>query len=151
MDDSATATVRALGDALTDIEVHGHTFGFCSLTVDLHGDDSRMVRHQSADVRKGLAARDGAFFEETCNLLDAWPSVMPGNGADNLRRLALLEIHAAGTNVRRSRISSSSRGQRRRWLAARPYCLSSWTPSGHSFGHSRADSAQPFLRNTQNP
>jgi len=102
-------------------------------------------------VHKVLAAHDGACFEETYNLLNAWLSMMPGNGAHNPRRLALLETHAAGTNVRRPRISSSSRGQRRRWLAARPYCLSSWTPSRHSFGHSRADSAQPFLRNTQNP
>ena len=79
-------------------------------------------------VHKVLAAHDGACFEETCNLLDAWLSVMPGNGADSLRRLDLLEIHAAGTNVRRSRISSSSRGQRRRWLAARLYCRGQFDP-----------------------
>lgn len=95
VDDSATATVRTLGDALTDIEVHGHVFGACSLTLVLHGDDARAVQHASAEARKVLAAHDGAFFEETYNLLNAWLAIMPGNGAHNLRRLALLETHAA--------------------------------------------------------
>jgi type IV secretion/conjugal transfer VirB4 family ATPase len=95
VDDSATATVRTLGDALTDIEVHGHFFGACSLTVVLHGEDGRAVQHASAEARKVLAAHDGAFFEETYNLLNAWLAIMPGNGAHNLRRLALLETHAA--------------------------------------------------------
>ena len=44
---------------------------------------------------KVLAAHDGAFFDETYNLLNAWLSIVPGNGAHNLRRLALLETHAA--------------------------------------------------------
>src|SRR4029078_12617168 len=30
VDDSATATVHQLGDALTEMEVHGHFFGACS-------------------------------------------------------------------------------------------------------------------------
>ena len=32
---------------------------------------------------------------ETYNLLNAWAAVVPGNRAYNLRRLALLETHAA--------------------------------------------------------
>jgi len=95
VDDSATATVRALGEALTDLEVHGHVFGACSLTLVVHGDEPREVRHACAEARKVLAAHDGAFFEETFNLLNAWLAIMPGNGAHNLRRLALLETHAA--------------------------------------------------------
>ena len=95
VDDSATATVRALGDALTDLEVHGHVFGACSLTLVLHGEDASAVRHASAEARKVLAAHDGAFFEETYNLLNAWLAIMPGNGVHNLRRLALLETHVA--------------------------------------------------------
>jgi type IV secretory pathway VirB4 component len=35
------------------------------------------------------------LFEETYNLLNAWLSIIPGNGAHNLRRLALLETNAA--------------------------------------------------------
>ena len=40
VDDSASATVRQLGDALTELEVNGHFFGHTSLTLVLHGDGS---------------------------------------------------------------------------------------------------------------
>ena len=95
VDDSANATVRQLGDALTELEVNGHFFGNASLTLVLHGSDDRALRHQVAEARKVLAVHDGSFFEETYNLLNAWLSVVPGNGAHNLRRLALLETNVA--------------------------------------------------------
>jgi type IV secretion system protein VirB4 len=95
VDDSATATVRQLGDALTEMEVNGHVFGYCSLTLVLHGRERRAVEDQTAEALKVLSAHDGAFFEESYNLLNAWLAIVPGNGAHNLRRLALLETHAA--------------------------------------------------------
>jgi type IV secretion/conjugal transfer VirB4 family ATPase len=95
VDDSATATVRQLGDALTELEVNGHFFGRCSLTIVLHGTDMRALQHQAAEAMKAMAVHDGSLFEETYNLLNAWLSVVPGNGAHNLRRLALLETHLA--------------------------------------------------------
>jgi type IV secretion system protein TrbE len=95
VDESATATVKQLGDALTELEVNGHVFGRCSLTVVLHGEDRRTLDQLSAQAMKVLTAHDGAFFDETYNLLNAWVSIVPGNGARNLRRLALLETHAA--------------------------------------------------------
>ena len=95
VDESATATVKQLGDALTEMEVNGHVFGRCSLTVVLHSEDRRALDQQAAQAMKVLAAHDGAFFDETYNLLNAWVSIVPGNGARNLRRLALLETHAA--------------------------------------------------------
>jgi type IV secretion system protein VirB4 len=95
VDESATATVKQLGDALTEMEVNGHVLGRCSLTVVLHGEDRRELDQQAAHAMKVLAAHDGAFFDETYNLLNAWVSIVPGNGARNLRRLALLETHAA--------------------------------------------------------
>jgi len=95
VDESATAIVRQLGDALTEMEVNGHVFGQCSLTLVLHHDDRRALDHHVAQTMKVLAAHDGAFFDETYNLLNAWLSIVPGNGAHNLRRLALLETHAA--------------------------------------------------------
>ena len=95
VDESATATVRQLGDALTEMEVNGHVFGRCSLTIVLHHEDRRVLDHQAAQTMKVLAAHDGSFFDETYNLLNAWLSIVPGNGAHNLRRLALLETHAA--------------------------------------------------------
>ena len=95
VDDSAGATVRQLGDALTELEVNGHFFGSCSLTLVLHGDDGRELQHQAAEATKVVAVHDGSLFEETYNLLNAWLSIVPGNSAQNLRRLALLETNAA--------------------------------------------------------
>ena len=95
VDESATATVKQLNDALTEMEVNGHVFGLCSLTLVLHSADRRSLDHQTAQATKVLAAHDGAFFDETYNLLNTWLSVVPGNASRNLRRLALLETHAA--------------------------------------------------------
>lgn len=95
VDDSAGATVRQLGEALTEMEVQGHFFGMCSLTMVLHGGDGRALDAQSAEIAKVLAVHDGCAFAETYNLLNAWLSVIPGNGAHNLRRLALLETNMA--------------------------------------------------------
>ena len=44
---------------------------------------------------KAMAVHDGSLFEETYNLLNAWLAIVPGNGAHNLRRLALLETNVA--------------------------------------------------------
>ncbi|MCA1676704.1 MAG: hypothetical protein LC799_32545, partial [Actinobacteria bacterium] len=95
VDDSASATVRQLGDALTEIEVNGHFFGTCSLTLVLHGTDTRTLQAHAAEAMKVLAAHDGSTFEESYNLLNAWLSIVPGNAAYNLRRLALLETNLA--------------------------------------------------------
>ena len=48
-----------------------------------------------AEAQKVLATHDGSAFEETYNLLNAWLSLFPGNGACNLRRLAVLETNLA--------------------------------------------------------
>ena len=95
VDDSASTTVRQLGDALTELEVNGHFFGHCSLTLVLHGTDGRALQHQTAEAMKAMAVHDGSLFEETYNLLNAWLGIVPGNGAHNLRRLALLETNVA--------------------------------------------------------
>lgn len=95
VDDSAGATVRHLGDALTEMEVNGHFFGSCSLTLVLHNHDGRALAQQVAEGMKAFAVHDGALFEESYNLLNAWLAMVPGNSARNLRRLALLETNAA--------------------------------------------------------
>src|SRR4029077_14333647 len=95
VDDSANTTVRQLGDALTELEVHGHFFGNCSLTLVLHGTDGRAIQHQTAEAMKDMAVHDGSLFDETYNLLNAWLAIIPGNGAHNLRRLALLNTNVA--------------------------------------------------------
>ena len=95
VDDSANAMVRQLGDALTETEVHGHFFGMASLSLVLIGTDRRALDGAAADAMKMLASHDGAAFEESYNLLNAWLAVIPGNGAYNLRRLSLLETNLA--------------------------------------------------------
>lgn len=95
VDDSASSMVRQLGDALTELEVNGHFFGACSLTLALHGPDRRALARQAAEAMKALAVHDGSLFEESYNLLNAWLGLIPGNGAFNVRRLALLETNVA--------------------------------------------------------
>jgi type IV secretion system protein VirB4 len=95
VDESATATVRQLGDALTEIEVNGHFFGDCSLSLVLFNDDSRALERSAAEAIKVLSSHDGAFVDETYNLLNAWLAIVPGNSAHNLRRLPLLETNYA--------------------------------------------------------
>jgi type IV secretion system protein VirB4 len=95
VDSSATTSMNELGDALTELEVNGHFFGLCSLTLVLHGEDARRLQQSTAEAVKVMAAHDGCFFEETYNLLNAWLATVPGNGAHNLRRLALLETNTA--------------------------------------------------------
>ena len=95
VDDSAGATVSQLGEALTEIEVNGHFFGSTSLTVVVHGPDLRAVRAASADAAKVVASHDGVLIDESYNLLNAWLGILPGNGAFNLRRLAILETNCA--------------------------------------------------------
>lgn len=95
VDDSATATVRQLGDALTELDVNGHVFGECSLTLVLFDRDPQAVERTAAEAITVMAAHDGTFIEETYNLLNAWLSIIPGNRAHNLRRLALLDTNYA--------------------------------------------------------
>jgi len=64
VDDSATAAVRQLGDALTELEVHGHFFGACSLTLVLQADDLRRLHAHAAEAMKALAVHDGRFFRK---------------------------------------------------------------------------------------
>src|SRR5450631_1925803 len=95
VDDSATATVSELGQSLTAMEVHGHFFGQCSLTVVLYDRDASRLDRSVAECAKAFAAHDGALYDETYNLLNAWLAVIPGNSAHNLRRLALLNTNVA--------------------------------------------------------
>lgn len=95
VDESASATVRQLGDALTELDVNGHFFGECSLTLVLFDREAQSVERSAAEAIKVLATHDGTLVEETYNLLNAWLAVVPGNSSHNLRRLALLETNCA--------------------------------------------------------
>src|SRR4030088_61344 len=47
VDESASATVKQLGDALTELEVNGHFFGECSLTLVLYDEEPRAVEREA--------------------------------------------------------------------------------------------------------
>src|SRR5206468_4427143 len=87
--------VSELGQGLTEMEVHGRFFGACSVTVVLYDRDAEAVDRRVGECAKVFAANDGALYDERYNLLNAWLAIVPGNGAHNLRRLALLETNAA--------------------------------------------------------
>ena len=95
VDDSAGATVHELGQSLTEMEVHGHFFGACSLTVVAIDRDRRRLDQTVAGCARALASHDGAFYEERYNLLNAWLAIVPGNGAYNVRRMPLLNTNVA--------------------------------------------------------
>lgn len=46
---------------MTELEVNGHFFGTCSLTLALHGTDGRALQHATAEAIKTMAVHDGAF------------------------------------------------------------------------------------------
>lgn len=95
VDESATATVHELGQSLTEIEVHGRFFGACSFTMVVYDREQRRLDQATAEATKVFAAHDGALYEESFNLLNAWLAVVPGNGSHNLRRLALLNTNVS--------------------------------------------------------
>jgi hypothetical protein len=51
------------------------------------------VHPQTAEALKAMAVHDSSLFEETYNLLNAWLSIVPGNGAHNLRRWRFSNEH----------------------------------------------------------
>ena len=105
---------------------------------------------------KVLAAHDGAFFEETYNLLNAWLSIVPGNGAHNLRRLALLETNVADLSflftldqgARRLTSAASAAGDRsRRRIRRRSLSTCTSRTSGHTLVLGATGSGKSFLLN----
>ena len=60
VDESASATVRQLGDALTELEVNGHFFGDCSLSLVLFSEDARTLERSAAEAIKVMASHDGS-------------------------------------------------------------------------------------------
>jgi type IV secretion system protein VirB4 len=95
VDNSAAATVQEIGQALTEMEVHGHFFGACSLSVVTFDRDTERLEKSVAECIKVFAGHDGALYEESYNLLNAYLAIVPGNASHNLRRLPLLNTNAA--------------------------------------------------------
>jgi type IV secretion system protein TrbE len=95
VDESAGAVVAELGACLTEMELDGHFFGAASLSIALADTDTARLHRSAAECAKVFAAHDGSLIDERYNLLNAWLSLVPGNSAHNLRRLALLNTNVA--------------------------------------------------------
>jgi len=95
VDDSATAVVRDLGAALTELTLHGRYFGRYTLTVVLYDRDPVALERSVGACLKAFAAHDAQVTDERYNLLNAWLAVLPGNGAYNVRVMHLLNTNCA--------------------------------------------------------
>jgi type IV secretion system protein TrbE len=95
VDDSASAVVRDLGAALTEVTLQGRYFGEWSLTVVLHDTDLAALERSVGAVLKAVAAHDAQVTDERFNLLHAWLAVLPGNSHYNVRGMYLLNTNAA--------------------------------------------------------
>jgi hypothetical protein len=82
-DDSATATVNELGQSLIAMEVHGTSSAPVPLTIIAFDRDPRRVAQSVAECTKVVCGHDGALYEESYNLLNAWLGVVPGNSTHN--------------------------------------------------------------------
>lgn len=95
IDDSKTAVVEELNQALREIEVNENHFGRFSLIVALYHSDEAVLRHAVAKVNEVFSTHDARMVEETYNMLNAWLAMVPGNYAYNLRPVWLLNTNHA--------------------------------------------------------
>jgi type IV secretion system protein TrbE len=95
MDDSKEAQVRELGLALQELELKGNHFGEFSLTVVIYDHDLAKVETACSEFYKVFSVHDGALYEESYNLLNAYLASIPGNCAFNLRRVLILNTNYA--------------------------------------------------------
>ena len=89
IDEGKQADIEALGDCLR-VLADGQVLGDMSLTIVLYDRDRSTVEHEVADFASIFTNQDGLLFPETYNQLNALFAVIPGNYAQNLRKLYLL-------------------------------------------------------------
>jgi hypothetical protein len=67
VDESAGATVRQLGDALTELEVNGHFFGECSFALVAFDEDPESLERSATEAIKALAPTARSSETPTCS------------------------------------------------------------------------------------
>src|SRR5579863_3661098 len=95
LDDSKESQVRELGEGIKEIELHGNYFGQFSLTVVIYDLDLAKDDRARAEFYKVFSVHDAQLYEERYNLLNAFLGAVPGNYAQNLRYLYLLNTNYA--------------------------------------------------------
>ncbi len=89
IDEGKQADIEALGDCLRAL-ADGQVLGDMSLTIVLYDKDRATVEHEVSDFASIFTNQDGQLFSETYNQLNALFAVVPGNYAQNLRKMYLL-------------------------------------------------------------
>jgi type IV secretion/conjugal transfer VirB4 family ATPase len=94
IDESKQADIENLGECLRVLGA-GQTLGDFSLTVVLYGTDLQTINQEMGEFTSIFTNADGALFTETYNQLNALFATVPGNYAQNLRKMYLLNSNYA--------------------------------------------------------
>ena len=89
IDEGKQADIEVLGECLRALS-DGQTLGDLSLTIVLYGKDKSVIDREIADFATVFTNADGSLFPETYNQLNALFAVVPGNYAQNLRKMYML-------------------------------------------------------------
>ena len=94
IDESKQADIENLGECLRALG-DGQTLGDFSLTVVLYSTDLQAINQEMGEFTGVFTNADGALFTETYNQLNALFATVPGNYAQNLRKMYLLNSNYA--------------------------------------------------------
>jgi type IV secretion system protein TrbE len=94
IDESKQADIENLGECLRALG-DGQTLGDFSLTVVLYSNDLPTINREIGEFTGVFTNADGALFTETYNQLNALFATVPGNYAQNLRKMYLLNSNYA--------------------------------------------------------
>jgi type IV secretion/conjugal transfer VirB4 family ATPase len=94
IDESKQADIENLGECLRALG-DGQTLGDFSLTVVLYSTDLQTINQEMGEFTGVFTNADGALFTETYNQLNALFATVPGNYAQNLRKIYLLNSNYA--------------------------------------------------------
>lgn len=95
VDDSKAAMVDSLAALKKEIEINGNCLGEFSMSVVVYDRDPTVVDKACAEVYKVWSVNDGAVYEESYNLLNAFFATLPGNYHFNLRLVDVLNTNYA--------------------------------------------------------
>jgi type IV secretion/conjugal transfer VirB4 family ATPase len=94
IDESKQADIENLGECLRVLG-DGQMLGDFSLTVVLYSTDLQTIQQEIGEFAGVFTNADGALFTETYNQLNAFFATVPGNYAQNLRKMYLLNSNYA--------------------------------------------------------
>ena len=93
-DAGATSNVDELKELSKAIEGGDDLCQF-SLTMLLHGSDRAKLKQAAAEATRVFGKHEASVFRETYSAFNGYLSVVPGNGAFNMRRLWMLKSNVA--------------------------------------------------------